>query len=414
MIIIIMFMNIVRRRYEIERVKNAMPWVYICGRRKTGKTFFVKNFLEFDEYFFVRRDGAVFNKESREISYQTFFELFKEMLGKKRVIIDEFHRLPEKFFEFLHSQRVKGNLIVISSTLWLSKKLLGRGSPLLGLFSLVIFGLIDERDILRSLKIKEKKELVEAATYLREPILLSRYSEPLKKFISSFLTQNKLAIREIIGEIFEEEEKRLSDVYEAIMRAVAGGKNISTEISSYLFSKNLIPKDNPGHIQRYLETLVKIGILERLEVWNKNKFRYFHVSPLFDLHFYLDEKYSYMENDLPERFIESVVNKKLPFHVEQFFRNLLSKMYGMKKVMIEEPEIDIALCEFKKIKLVAEVKWKGNVSRNEIKRIEEKFEKFKNCRKILIVPETDVLEKEPGEIEIWDVKRVLKEIKSEW
>ena len=410
--IIIMFMIIVKRKYEIEKVKKAMPWVYICGRRKTGKTFFVKNFLEFDEYFFVRKDGTIFNKESKEISYQAFFELFKEMLGKKTVVIDEFHRLPEKFFEFLHSQGVNGNLIVISSTLWLSKKLLGRGSPLLGLFSLVIFGLVDERDILRSLKIKEKKELVEAATYLREPILLPRYNKPLKKFISSFLAQNKLAIREIIGEIFEEEEKRLSDVYEAIMRAVAGGKNISTEISSYLFSKNLIPKDNPGYIQRYLDTLVKIGILEKLEVWNKNKFRYFHISPLFDLHFYLDEKYGYMENDLPERFIENVVKKKLPFHIEQFFRNLLSKIYGMKKVIIEEPEIDIALCEFKKIKVVAEVKWKKNVSRNEIKRIEEKLGKFRKCRKILIVPASNALEKEPEEVEIWDVERVLKEVKS--
>ncbi len=29
--VIIMFMNIVKRKYEIEKVKNAMPWVYICG-----------------------------------------------------------------------------------------------------------------------------------------------------------------------------------------------------------------------------------------------------------------------------------------------------------------------------------------------------------------------------------------------
>jgi hypothetical protein len=404
-------MVIVKRRYEIEKVKSAMPWVCICGRRKTGKTFFVKNFLKFDEYFFVRRDGAVFDKESKEISYQTFFELFKEILEKKTVVIDEFHRLPDKFFEFLHSQGIKGNLIVVSSTLWLSKKLLGKGSPLLGLFSLVVFGLIDERDILYSLKVKEKRELIEAATYLREPILLPRYNPPLKKFLSAFLTQNKLLIREIIGEIFEEEEKRLSDIYEAIMRAISAGKSISTEISSYLFSRNLIPKDNPGYVQRYLDNLVKIGILEKFQIWNKNKFRYFHISPLFDLHFYLDEKYGYTENDIPEKFVESVIREKLPLHVEQFFRNLLSKIFGMKKIMIEEPQIDIALCEFKKLRVVAEVKWKEKVSKTEIKSIEEKLNKFKNCRKILIVPENKVLEREPEGIEVWDVKRVLREIK---
>lgn len=50
-----MIMVIVKRRQELKAIKASKPWTYICGRRKTGKTFFVKNFLDYDEYFFVRK-----------------------------------------------------------------------------------------------------------------------------------------------------------------------------------------------------------------------------------------------------------------------------------------------------------------------------------------------------------------------
>ena len=43
-----MFMVILSRKVEMERVEACEPWIYICGRRKTGKTFFVKNFLKWD------------------------------------------------------------------------------------------------------------------------------------------------------------------------------------------------------------------------------------------------------------------------------------------------------------------------------------------------------------------------------
>jgi len=406
-------MVILSRKAEMERIEAGGPWIYICGRRKTGKTFFVKNFLKWDEYFFVRKDGTIFDKDAKEISYETFFELFKEMIGKKRIVIDEFHRLPEKFFDYLHFLGIRGNLIVISSTLWFSKKLLGKGSPLLGLFSLVIFGLVDEKDIIFSLKNLKKKELIETSVYLREPLLAKKFKPPLKKYLADFLNENKLSIREIIGEIFEEEERKLSEIYEGIMRAIASGKNISTEISNYLFSKKLISKDNPGYVQRYLDNLVRIGILEKLEIWNKNKFRYLHISPVFDLHFYLDEKYGYIESEIPKNFIGRVTETKIPFHVKQFFRDLLSKLFGMKKVIIEDPEIDIALTDFKKLKVIAEVKWKKKVSKREIEKIEKVFSNF-DCRKILIVPDKKALERKPEGIEVWDVERIIEELEGKF
>jgi hypothetical protein len=401
-------MVIIKRAKEAELMQKLGNWVYVCGRRKTGKTFFIKNFTKWDEYFFVRKDKAIFDKENKEISYQTFFELFRELIKNKAIVIDEFHRLPAEFFDYLHALGKKGKLTVISSTLWLSKKLLGKGSPLLGLFSLLTFGLADERDVINSLKnkIKNNKDLIETSVYLREPILATDYAPPLKNFLSAFLYSNRLAINEIIGEIFDEEERQISLVYEGIMRAIADGKTKSTEISSYLFSKKLTPKDNPGLIQRYLDVLVKIGILEKLEVFGKKKFVYKNISPLFDLHYYLDEKYGYIENLIPEEFIKKVIDKKIPMHVESFFRDLLSKCFGLKKVIIEKPEIDIALTDFKKLKVVAEVKWKKGLSEEELKSIEEKLNEFE-CKKFLILPTRKALKRKLKDITVLDVEDVI-------
>ena len=123
----------------------------------------------------------------------------------------------------------------------------------------------------------------------------------------------------------------------------------------------------------------------------------------------MEEKYSYTEIDVSVDFIRKVIDAKVPFHIEQFFRNLLSKVFGLTYQKIEERDfdVDIALFEFKKIKLVGEVKWKNFVSRNEVKNIENNLHKFK-CKRVLIVPDKAIVEREPEEIEIWDIRDILK------
>ena len=112
-------------------------------------------------------------------------------MGGKKIVIDEFHRLPDEFLDFLHSSGVKGELILITSTLWLAKNLLGRGSPIIGLVSPIRIGLIDEAEILLHLSRElEGRELVESSVYLREPFLIPfvpRCSFSLIYFHSSHL-----------------------------------------------------------------------------------------------------------------------------------------------------------------------------------------------------------------------------------
>lgn len=77
---------------------------------------------------------------------------------------------------------------------------------------------------------------------------------------------------------------------------------------------------------------------------------------------------------------------------------------------LKKQSVDIALFEFKKVKLVGEVKWKNFVSRDEVKKIENNLRKFK-CKKILIVPDRATVEREPEEIEVWDVEDILELIR---
>ncbi|MGC8777039.1 MAG: AAA family ATPase, partial [Candidatus Micrarchaeia archaeon] len=96
---------IVERRVEAEKINSSKKWVLVYGRRKTGKSFLVEKFVSYDEYFFVNRDRTILSKrDNRIISYDAFVEiLLRELSSKKCVVVDEFHRLGEPFFDLLHA-----------------------------------------------------------------------------------------------------------------------------------------------------------------------------------------------------------------------------------------------------------------------------------------------------------------------
>ncbi len=406
-------MRIIHRRIEL---KNLMGpgWKMIYGRRKTGKTFLVQNFTDYDEFFFVGRDGTVYDRiNGGTLSVGEFFNLFPRLLKSGNVVVDEFHRLPDRFLDLLHANAGLGELTLITSTLWLARRtLLSSESPLLGIVRPVQVGLIDEREVLMGLSGEVSgKELVEASTYLKEPLLVPVYKKPIREFLTAYLRSSGGLVKELVGEAFTEEERELTAIYEAVMKGVADGKETSTELSSLLFSRGLIEKDNPGVLQRYLSILTGMGILRKIPVIGRRrkKFVYRHASPLLDLHFYLEAKYAYTELETPDEFIRRAIDEKIPRHVESFIESLLAKIYGLRPVRIEKPEleIDIALEGFKKLELVGEVKWKNRVKREEVRRIEEKLGRFA-CKKVLVVPSMETLETEPRGVEVLTSEDLLK------
>ncbi|MCD6114683.1 ATP-binding protein [bacterium] len=398
-------MVIVNRTTDKKRIEKLKPPILVYGRRKTGKTFFVKDFFGDAYYFFVRRNRSIyFENRNESITYKELIRIIDEF-KEKTIIVDEFHRLPEEFLDWLHIKSPK-NLVLVTSTLHLAKNLLEKSSPILGLFLEFRMDLIDERDILLNLKekIRDYKRLIEFSTYLREPMLLKWFGISL----TSMLKNLKLVIPSLVGEIFAEEEKELSTRYEGIIRALSSGKTTLSEITSTLYSNKLIPKQDVSSVKPYLNTLLEIGLVKRIPEYFGKRYYYFVSSPVVDLYYYLDEKYNFSERDLEEKYII----EKIPMHVEDFLRELLGKIFGMRVFLINKPnlEVDIALVGFQKLKIVGEVKWKKRVGRAEMKEIEEKLGKFKGCRKILIVPSEKALEKELKGIEVWDVERIMEEL----
>jgi len=407
----VILIMIIGRPAETKRIEELKKWILIYGRRKTGKTFIARNFVKHDEYFFVKLDRAILTKNNESISYETFIEILKRSLEQnKTVIVDEFHRLEDSFFDFLHFTKKQGKLILISSTLFLSKRLISDKSALLGLFAEAPVGLISLTDTLTALKkIKmEKKEKLELAIFLEEPLAIDYFDEKKsarENIITIFLSSLR-TIPALTGEIFLEEERGLSAVYEGVLRAVAVGKTRSGEISSYLFSKKLIKKDDPSLIQQYLNNLLSFGIIRRLEIFNKKKFAYKLVSPLARLYYYSDEKYNLSERKISEKELLRIIDELMPKIVEDTVREFLSDKNGLSETLVEMEgfEIDGCLLRFKKPEIALEVKW-GAVTKGDIKKTEANLQKINAKKRVLFVQDKGAASSEI--LKIMDVSDLL-------
>jgi len=400
---------IIERPAETKKIREINKWILVYGRRKTGKTFIVSNFIDYDEYFFIKTDKNILTKNNKAINYEVFIEILKRALEEnKTVVVDEFHRLGDDFFDFLHYTKKQGKLILISSTLFLSKKLISGKSALLGLFAEVSVGLINLKDIIKvfgkfNLSKKEKFELL---ILLREPIAIGFFDEKrsAREIIATIILSSLKTIPALVGEIFFEEEREISAVYEGVLRAISIGKIGSGEISSYLFSKKLIKKDDPSLIQQYLTNLIYFGIIRRIEILNKKKFIYKLVSPLARIYYYGDEKYNLSERKIGEKELFAVINEILPRIIEDCVREFLAEKNGLREAVIEAEDFNINSCllRFNKIEIALEVKWKI-ITKSDIAKIEENLRKIPSKRKILFVPDKKGIKSDLEVIDIDDL-----------
>ncbi len=384
---------IIPRPMDVKKIVDSKKWVLVYGRRKTGKTFLVQHFVRFDEYFFVKNSGSILTKKSDSITYETFMEIFRRTIEENKiVVVDEFHRLGNDFFDYLHFMKKNGKVILISSTLFLSKKLISEKSALLGLFAEVPIGIINLGDVLNALKKSDSslKEQLELAVLLREPIAID-YFDPMmhvRKTMAKIILGSSKTIPALIGEIFVEEEREISGVYEGILRAIASGKVGSGEITSYLFSKKLIKKEDSSMIQQYLNNLTSFGIIRKIGVFDKRRFIYKLTSPLARIYYYADEKYNLSERIVSEKEMATIIDELMPKIVEDAVREFLSEKNGLIENVIDAAdfEVDGVLLKFKKPEIALEVKWK-KLGEKEIRQIEEKLNQIQVKEKILFVPD---------------------------
>jgi hypothetical protein len=406
-------MDIIPRR-ELEDTLRDYDWLIVFGRRKTGKTFYVREKAEYDRYFIVTRNKVLIDVDKgEEFTQKEFQKLLPILIREEKIVIDEFHRLDEPIFSTLQALSGKGKIILITSSMHYFKNLIK--SPLLGLFELKEVGLVDPRDVLlfaHRLGLKGK-DLMEVACIVREPWLAQKVKRYRSKVFQYLKEELRVYVPYLIGEVFTEEDVELTTRYSAILGAIANGKVYSSEISSYLFSRGLIDKDNPGLISQYLRNLIRMGLIKAIPIEGRRRkaYQYRHVSPITDFAYYLDEKYGFFEADMDEIKVRDLFAERIPKYMEWFFEDLLVKIFGLQPVKIAKPEleVDIALREHKKIKVVAEVKWKKDIDNRDVRSVEEKLSKF-DAKRILIVPSKDFLNRLPEGAEVWDWQDFLKMI----
>lgn len=381
-------------RMEINTIKKIKSWILLYGRRKTGKTYLVRNFLRSDSYYFVARSLDIFsyNKEIEKLEYNVFFDRIKrELLDEKLIIIDEFQRLPQDFLDFLHFAKSssKAKLILVGSSLGFILKILDKGSPLLGIVYPIQLKLISPIDIISSLRnIFDSKTCFLISMFSRDPVILEdlQKDDTFDEFLRRIIPKLKVTVRSLIGEIFTEEERELTARYEAILKAIAAGNRKPAAVASFIsgmLNENLKSQD----VKKYLKVLTEMRLLRRIRIYQKKANFYYIDSPVIDLYYYLDLKTGFSELDIPPSTLLKRAYEKIPFYYEMFIADTLANLYECELMKSHYPEIDGLLVRENKIIAAIEVKM-GTMSKRDLNRFIEKTEGI--AEKRIVVAENKI------------------------
>jgi len=367
-------------RSEAEDLRRLRR-VILYGRRKVGKSFLVRYFLKPTHYFFVLRSGDLVylrGGERRSLSYGEFMGLFEELVSRPEyfVVVDEFQRLPGEFLDFLHvySPSIRARLFLVGSSFRFTQRIVASRSSLLGLFQVYRLDLVRCRDIYAYFGGKLRgRELVKALVFLRDPWLLPFYSGSVDDAVIYSLRN----VPGLIGEVFAEEDRSMTETYERVVRALAMGNYLPRDVSSYT-SKPL------NEVKPYLYNLMEMGLVKRVKVYGKRKWLYKLRSPMVDLFYYLDTKYGVSELEVAREVLLREVERKLPLYFEDFVREALAERYGGVEEVSLSPEVDGIITVGKRPVVCIEVKL-GGVTRWDREHFLGRVSRFR-CEKLVISP----------------------------
>jgi hypothetical protein len=368
-------------RKEIEKIRSTKGWLLVFGRRKTGKTFLLRNFIDHDRYYLVRRDGVVVSGDERPVRYDNinhFMDHLRSLLlDNKIVILDEFQRMPGYFQDEISLVHPNGRLILSGSSFQMTSKILSSSSPLLGMLGEVKIDILDPFDALRPLDLPPDKA-VEYAAFLRDPwtIPIFRFKGDFLKDLWRVIDHSKNAIPGLIGEIFSEESRRRSIAYESVLRIIGAGTWSTSEISHTLFTRGIIDKDDSRLITSYIRNMVDMGLIEEIPLFrNRKKMIYRIKSPVMETYYYLVDRHSIDEREVHLKEVIDNLKKMVNLQIERFFAESYRIILAGNREYSLDPEIDFIITEGRKRKtrMFGEVKW-GKGSAKGAWKLKEKAE----------------------------------------
>ena len=403
-------------RDESDEIKKLNGWILIYGRRKVGKTFLIKNFLEYDVFFRVNRDGSILAEKfviSTINNMDDFSRAVSELLlADKKVVIDEFQRLPESVIERISTLHPKGKVILSGSSMRMIKKLFGSKSPLLGLAMQYKLGLIRPVNILRELSKKmDAMQAIELAPYLADAWTIPFYTKESdsEKVIYDLLKYSKFTVPSLVGEIFTEEEREFTKVYEAILRLIGAGELDYKNIASILASRKVINRADSSLIIPYIKNMEGMGLVDPLPIFSSKKKMYRLSSPMMEAFFYLADRYGFEDRDVSFEEARPTIEKLRNFAVQNFIGDLFASVYHGKKEYYVTPskELDFIITVRNKAIIIGEVKW-GKYDSNDLKKFVEKSTFIKG-EKIFITKNKNEIKMD--NVKIMDLDDILAMVK---
>ena len=358
-------------------------WAILYGRRKTGKTYLLRNFLDKDEYILIGREGTIWSEGNRKIgSFNELSDHVKRSLSDgKRIVIDEFQRIPMDHLEWMASSHPSGQLVLSGSSMGVVKKVLGPGSPLLGRFKEVHLSMISTGDLLHILP---GDVGLDHAPYLSDPWTIPFLGRSnIYKDMHDLLSGTRYTVPSLVGEIFHEEDRTLSEIYQGILSSLGSGSSRPHEIATSLYSKGLIKRESASQISPYLLALKEMGIIEEIGIYKKKRKVLRFISPVMTFYYYIESKYG-LERGLP--FFDEMKENLIRIHslcMEHYLVKAYAGKLGGSLRYSFEPEFDgIVVSRRDRPISVIEVKWK-ELRQGDINNFEEKSNEF-DCEKIIL------------------------------
>ena len=344
-------------RKEDKAVKAFRGWTLVYGRRKVGKTYTLKKSTNWDAYMLALKSGQILS-ERRDGSIKIYnsADAAKDaalmLKNGNTVIMDEFQRLSEEDWSVLALAHPNGRLMASGSSFGMLNKIFDKRSPMLGLFQPFRIGLISYADTVAALHkngLDDRMALL-WGTILRDPWIVPMVDigKPPHEELARIMDSLIMASEGLVSEVFEEEDRALTKLYDSVLRLIANGLWRPAEIAGVLSSTGAI-KGGMSTITGILDKLVKMGLVERIRLLNAKGSKYYYrlASPIVSIAYYMDQRYRISESNAPAK--PKIVEALLGREAERSVSELLSMHSGLESAYAMLPEgtgdIDIVLLD---------------------------------------------------------------------
>ncbi len=342
----------------MRRLVGEGRWLLVYGRRKTGKTWLLRRCIGWELYATVSTGASCILEERgggvRLVSVEECVRVvFEAVRDGGSVVVDEFQRLPSRYWDVFQVAAAGGSearLVLCASSLGIARRVFDRRSPLLGLVEPVRIDLVDFADAVASLLEAGlgDREAILWAVVARDPWILAHVRLDREPWVELSEAAARIApvARGLVGEVFEEEERQLTRVYEAVLSLLAEGYWRASDIAAKLAEAGLVSSDSPGVATGILNVLSDIGLVEKVPLWRTRRARVYYrhrSSALALLYRVLDQVEELGLPPSPEQ-VRSAYGVELQFNVGE----LLAAARGLRRGYSIQPDgrdIDVVLLD---------------------------------------------------------------------